>query len=388
MTDNLPSTVHSVGFSFNELQRIAESMARSQLFGIRTTDQALSLMLISQAEGRHPALAAMDYDIINGKPVKKAEAMMRHFMEAGGKIVWHLLTDTEAQATFSHPMGGTQKISWDMKQAAQAGLSNKDNWKKYPRQMLRSRVVSEGVRTIYPTATSGMYVPEEAQDFASHEPIDVTPPTSAGAIGAEWSVPKPEAVKANVDQWRAERDGATPRNAAINFNEVQFDDVGTDLDRLLAQGNAVCGDVDLLQRWWTKHLSSEQRGILGAKGRGVGPYLPGWKLGEKQTKQASPQAPLAAEQPADEGSPEPAPPQAEIPKEDAFGLPPLPDAKTDDDVACEGILQLVTACTTQDDIFEIEKAYEARMNRLPEAKWRDLVAAIGKHKSALFEAQK
>jgi uncharacterized protein YbbK (DUF523 family) len=42
-------------------------------------------------------------------------------------------------------------------------------WKKYPRQMLRSRVVSEGVRTVCPGATSGMYVPEEVQDIVHAE---------------------------------------------------------------------------------------------------------------------------------------------------------------------------------------------------------------------------
>jgi hypothetical protein len=38
-------------------------------------------------------------------------------------------------------------------------------WTKYPRQMLRSRVISEGVRTVFPGATSGLYVPEEVGSF-------------------------------------------------------------------------------------------------------------------------------------------------------------------------------------------------------------------------------
>jgi hypothetical protein len=37
-----------------------------------------------------------------------------------------------------------------MARAQKAQLGGKDMWKKYPRQMLRSRVVSEGVRTVYP----------------------------------------------------------------------------------------------------------------------------------------------------------------------------------------------------------------------------------------------
>jgi hypothetical protein len=149
---------------YDDIERLALNIARSGLFGIKTPDQAMALMMIAQAEGRHPALAARDYDVIQGRPAKKAEAMMRDFMEGGGKIEWHALNDQLADATFSHPQGGTVRIAWDMKRAAAAQLATKDNWKKFPRQMLRSRTVSEGVRTVWPMATSGMMDTGEAQD--------------------------------------------------------------------------------------------------------------------------------------------------------------------------------------------------------------------------------
>lgn len=166
--------------SFGDMQRLAESIAKSGLFGMKTQDQALALMAIAQAEGRHPALAARDYSIIQGRPAKNSEAMLRDFLESGGRVEWHALSDTEADATFSHPAGGSARIQWDMDRARNAGLGGKDNWKKYPRQMLRSRVVSEGVRTVCPMATSGMYVPEEVADFDDKRPMaDVTPAVSA-----------------------------------------------------------------------------------------------------------------------------------------------------------------------------------------------------------------
>lgn len=157
-----PGAAHSLA----EIEKLAEAVARSGMFGIKTKEQAMVLMAISQAEGRHPALAARDYHIIQGQPAKTAVAMQRDFLEAGGKIKWNEVSDTVAEAAFTHPQGGSVTIRWDMQQAERAGLRGKDMWKKYPRQMLRSRVVSEGVRTIFPAATSGMYVPEEARDFA------------------------------------------------------------------------------------------------------------------------------------------------------------------------------------------------------------------------------
>lgn len=159
--------------AYTDLERLAASVAQSGLFGIRTKDQAIALMMIAHAEGRHPALAARDYDIIQGKPAKKAEAMMRDFIQAGGKVEWHELSDNRADATFTHPQTGSVRIDWDLERAKTAGLAGKDNWKKFPRSMLRSRVVSEGVRTIWPLATSGMYVPEEASDI----PPEHTGPT-------------------------------------------------------------------------------------------------------------------------------------------------------------------------------------------------------------------
>jgi hypothetical protein len=150
------------------MERLATAIAKSGLFGIRTPEQALVLMAIAQAEGRHPVEAARDYDIIGGKPAKKAEAMMRDFIQAGGKVQWHSLTDELADATFTHPQTGEVRIDWDMKRA-QTAFGKKDNYAKFPRQMLRSRVVSEGVRTLWPLATSGMYVPEEQADISAKE---------------------------------------------------------------------------------------------------------------------------------------------------------------------------------------------------------------------------
>ena len=149
---------------YAELEKMAQAVVVSKLFGMQTTEQAIALMMIANAEGRHPASAAMDYHIIQGRPSLRAETLLARFQIAGGKVEWHKLSDTEAEATFTHPSGGSVRIGWDLTRAGKAGLSGKDNWKKYPRQMLRSRVVSEGVTTVYPAVKGGFYTPEEIED--------------------------------------------------------------------------------------------------------------------------------------------------------------------------------------------------------------------------------
>jgi hypothetical protein len=161
-------------YSFADMERLANSMAKSGLFGVKTADQALSLMALSQATGMHPAQAVQEYHIIEGRPSLKSEVMLSRFQAAGGKVDWLRLDDTVAEAAFSHPQGGSVTINWDMARAEQAGLAKRQNWQKYPRAMLRSRVVSEGVRTVFPGATGGLYTPEEVVDMVP-EALTVEP---------------------------------------------------------------------------------------------------------------------------------------------------------------------------------------------------------------------
>jgi hypothetical protein len=168
----------------SEIEKMAIAIAGSKLFGISSVEQAMALMLIAQAEGTHPALAARDYHIISNKPALKADAMLARFQSAGGKVDWQELTDTRVSAVFSHPSGGSALIDWDMKRAEKAQLGANGMWKKYPRQMLRARVISEGIRTVFPGVVIGVYTPEEVQDFDNEKPAmkDVTPATETPAI--------------------------------------------------------------------------------------------------------------------------------------------------------------------------------------------------------------
>src|SRR3990167_5179607 len=121
----------ATNFAVSDMERMATAFALSKLFGVSNVEQALALCLIAQAEGRHPASAAQDYHIIQGKPSKKADAMLRDFLNAGGKVEWHKLDDTVADATFSHPSGGSVRITWDMPRAKKAQLTT-PMWSKYP----------------------------------------------------------------------------------------------------------------------------------------------------------------------------------------------------------------------------------------------------------------
>lgn len=160
---------------YSEMERMATTVAKSGLFGVKDKDQALALMALSQAEGIHPMTAVRDFHIINGRASMKADTMLARFQQAGGKVEWHVLNDTKAEATFTPPPGHgpALRMDWTIERATKAGLANKDVWKGYPRAMLRSRLISESIRTLFPSVISGTYTPEEMQGIDPEGPINV-----------------------------------------------------------------------------------------------------------------------------------------------------------------------------------------------------------------------
>lgn len=156
---------------FQEMESMASYIVRSRLFGAKDESQAMSLMLLAQAEGCHPMTAIQDFDIVQGRPARKTHSILARFQSAGGTVAWEEISGLRAVGVFSHKQGGSLRVEWTFDQAKKAGLTGKDNWKNYPQAMLRARCIAEGVRAVYPGAIGGMLTVEEAQDIAPlHQP--------------------------------------------------------------------------------------------------------------------------------------------------------------------------------------------------------------------------
>ena len=153
---------------FQEMQSMAEAIAASGLFGMKDKNSVLALMAVAQSEGLHPATAARDFHIIQGRPALKADAMLARFQNAGGKVDWKEYTDDKVTGVFSHPNGGELAVTWTIEQASRIGLVKPGSgWQKFPRAMLRSRCISEGIRSVFPGSVTGFYTPEETETFTT-----------------------------------------------------------------------------------------------------------------------------------------------------------------------------------------------------------------------------
>jgi len=199
----------------NDIQTMAEVAAGSKMFGFKNPQEAMAIMLLCQAEDLHPAIAMRDYHVIQGRPALKADAMLARFQQAGGAVNWKVYEDEQVTGVFSHPAGGSLEVTWTLAKAKLIGIANKDNWRNYPRAMLRARCVSEGIRSVYPGCVVGVYTPEEVQDFTpSRQEQSAVPPTPVEIIKevvqeqqtAEWPLFVPNLEEAHsawhtVDEW-------------------------------------------------------------------------------------------------------------------------------------------------------------------------------------------
>ena len=155
----------------SDMTVMADSIVKSGFYGFKTKEQVMAVMLVAQAENKHPASVVQEYDIIQGKPALKSQAILARFQLSGGSVQWDEVTNKKVKGTFKHPQGGTLTVEWTIEMAKQAGIYREGSgWSKYPEDMLRARVISRAVRSIYPACILGHYATEEVMDFDSPMP--------------------------------------------------------------------------------------------------------------------------------------------------------------------------------------------------------------------------
>jgi len=157
---------------------MADAIVRSKFYGFTTKDQVIAVMLVAQAENKHVATVLQEYDVIQGRPALKSQAILARFQQAGGKVQWQEMGPKRCIGTFTHESGGSITVEWTIEMAKEAGIYKMNSaWTKYPEDMLRARVISRAVRSIYPACILGQYSSEEVQDFEPRkQEKDITPP--------------------------------------------------------------------------------------------------------------------------------------------------------------------------------------------------------------------
>jgi len=182
---------------------IGELLAKSGYFAdSREAAQAVVKVLYGQEVGIGPVSAMTGVHIIQGKPAPSA-GLMAALIKRSGKYDYRIIehTDTACEiAFFEHgeEVGRSRFTIDDAKQAGALSGKNAHTWKKYPRNMLFARTLSNGAKWYCPDVFGGpVYV---ADEFSDAPPIDITPKKPPKKRPAKQPKPTPEPEKAWPDR--------------------------------------------------------------------------------------------------------------------------------------------------------------------------------------------
>lgn len=180
----IPQTNGAV--DFGGLMTLCEALVPTGFLpkAITTPGMAAAIILAGQELGMTPMLALRSITMVQGKVVVAADAQLALFKARGGRASFKELTDNAAILKLTHPNGDEHTEAFTMLDAKRAGLTNNPTWSKYPRAMLRSRVITAGLKSIGFEPTAGSYDPEEAQAFTVETVENPTPAQDQSAVGS------------------------------------------------------------------------------------------------------------------------------------------------------------------------------------------------------------
>jgi hypothetical protein len=139
--------------------RFAQGFAKSGYFpDTKSAEQALVKIVAGAEMGLMPFQAMTGIAIIQGKPVVGAgllAAMLDQHPDYAYEVEWEPDQANATACTVVIFKGGKERgrSRFSLEDAERAGLSNKDNWKKFPPAMLFARAMSQGCRWYAPGLT-------------------------------------------------------------------------------------------------------------------------------------------------------------------------------------------------------------------------------------------
>lgn len=138
---------------------------------IKSAGQAFAIIVAGAELGLPPMQSLRSVAIIDGRMVVAADVQLSAFKKSGGRAEFKHLDDTKAVLFLQHPNGDVHTETYTIQMAEKASLLFKDNWKKHPSAMLRSRAITAGLKSLGWELSSGVYDPDElSYDAPAHVP--------------------------------------------------------------------------------------------------------------------------------------------------------------------------------------------------------------------------
>lgn len=154
----------------------------------------LAIVMAGAELGLAPMQSIRGIVLIQGRPTLSADAMGA-LVKASPKCDYLQCTESTAKvATFKTQRKGDPEptmLSYTIEEAQQAGLAGGDNWRKYPKAMLRARAQSAICRLVYSDLMLGVYDPDELEAPPAEKHVESTvapaasPPSTVETLKAD-----------------------------------------------------------------------------------------------------------------------------------------------------------------------------------------------------------
>ncbi len=229
--------------SFDDVERAARAMSASGFFpDSKQAAQAIVKVLAGREMGFGAFASMTGVAIIQGKPVVGANLTAAAIKQTG-KYNYRVTSHTDQECVISFYEGGLSAdhcvgvSRFTMEDAKAAGLTNKDNWKKYPRNMLFARAISNGQKWYAPDVYNGVtvYTPDEMGATVDEE----------GNIIEGETLPseKPRVIDRTKLVERYTDRLARAAALGINVKEWELTDTMTD-DEIIKLGTALNAEIE------------------------------------------------------------------------------------------------------------------------------------------------
>jgi hypothetical protein len=158
---------------FNHAMKVAVTLAKSSIVPVcfrGKPEDVFATLILGNELGMSPMNALNAIVMIQGQCTLKASTQMAIVRSRIPSAVIKIELDEKnliAKCTCARSkddIDNAYTASWDMNKAAAFGLSNKDNYKKQPMNMLKWRSVTEALRVVFPDLLLGLMSTEEMID--------------------------------------------------------------------------------------------------------------------------------------------------------------------------------------------------------------------------------
>lgn len=168
--------------SMEDISRLGIAVAKSGWFGSipQSTGEMIAMTMLQ--ERISPVTFKKKYHVMqDGSLGVASRAIVSSFKRLGGKMKLHEVSKDKCDITFSYD-GNELRYCVTLQEFVDSGVAVsaktgalKDNWAKFPMDMLYARCCSSAIRKVCPEADDGLYTAEEVADFSDTSEVRKQP---------------------------------------------------------------------------------------------------------------------------------------------------------------------------------------------------------------------